>query len=146
MSSNKLNHALEMFDEGFSCSQSIFCSYADSSQISRESALRLSDAMSGGMGGMAETCGAITGAFLAIGLKYGRIDAEDDESKINTRSRIKEFNRRFKELNGSTVCKDLLECDISTPEGKQRAVETGVVDLRCPGFVKDAALILEQVL
>lgn len=146
MSINRVNQAQSMFDQGYSCSQAVFCAFAEASQISHEAALKLSDAMGGGMGGMAETCGAVSGAFLALGLKYGRTNPDDQEAKQQTRALIQEFTQRFKEIHGTIICKELLDCDISTPQGKQKAEETGVTDLRCPGFVTDAATLLEQLL
>jgi C_GCAxxG_C_C family probable redox protein len=146
MYSNKVNLAEAMFDEGFCCAQSIFCSYAESAGVSREAALKTADAFGAGMGGMAETCGAVTGAFMAIGLKYGRTQADDQQAKEKTRALIKEFTRRFKEKYGATTCKTLLDCDISTPEGMQYAEQSGITDDRCPGFITHAAHILEQLL
>lgn len=146
MELKRVNRALDMFDDGYSCSQAVFCPYADPAQISPQSALKLSDAMGGGMGGMAETCGAVTGAYLALGLKYGRTNPQDDAAKLKTRTLIQEFTRKFKDLHGTLICKELLDCDISTPEGKQKAEETGITNFRCPTFVENAAKLLEQLL
>ncbi len=98
------------------------------------------------MGRMGETCGAVTGAFMVIGLKYGRIAVQDTQSQENTNKLVKEFVDKFKVLNGSIVCRELLGCDLSTSQGRKTFVEKKLRDTVCPKLVRDAAEILEQSL
>jgi C_GCAxxG_C_C family probable redox protein len=95
---------------------------------------------------MNETCGAVTGAFMALGLKYGRFIADDLEAKAKTNGLVQEFAKEFKELNGSIRCTELLKCNLSTPEGVQSANEQNVFKTICPKLVKDAARIVERLL
>ena len=110
-----------------------------------QSALRLASGFGGGMGRMAGTCGAVTGAFLLLGLKYGRA-SPTREAKEEIYSRIREFADRFKARNGSLTCKDLLGCDISTTEGHELAREKNLVATTCLKFVRDAVEILDEML
>ena len=143
---DKVERAISCFKEGFSCSQALLSTYGAEFGLSREIALRISGAFGGGMGRMGETCGAVTGAFMVIGLKYGKTCAEDEQSKEKTYSLVKEFVEKFRSRNGSIVCKELLGCDISTPEGRELAREKGLFITICPKFVQDAAEIVEQIL
>jgi len=145
MTKSKVEEAAAYFEQGFSCSQAVFATYAGSLGLKPEIALPIADAFGAGMGGMAETCGAVTGAFMVIGLKYGRVHPEDAEAKEKTRRLIKEFVRRFKNRHGSITCKTLLDVDISTDEGMKAAREKGLFDTHCPKFVRDAAEILEKL-
>lgn len=95
---------------------------------------------------MAQTCGAVTGAFMVIGLKYGNADAHDKQAKEETYGLVREFARRFEERNGSIMCRDLLGCDISKPEGLNAAKENGVFTSVCPDMLRDATEILEEML
>jgi len=95
---------------------------------------------------MGETCGAVTGAFMVIGLQYGKIRAEDEQTKEKAYSLVKEFVDEFKFRNGSIICKELLSCDVSTPEGMKFAEENKFFTILCPKFVQDAAEIIEQIL
>ncbi|RLB07969.1 MAG: hypothetical protein DRG50_01235 [Deltaproteobacteria bacterium] len=72
--------------------------------------------------------------------------AEDEQSKEKTYSLVKEFVDKFRSRNGTIVCKELLGCDISTPEGRELAREKGLFITICPKFVQDAAEIVEQKL
>ena len=146
MIEGKAEEAVAYFEKGFVCSQAVFATYAESLGLKPEIALPIADAFGAGMGGMAETCGAVTGAFMVIGLKYGRVLAEDSDAKEKTRSLIKESVKQFKERHGSIVCKDLLEVDISTIEGMEAAEEKGFFEIHCPKFVRDAAEILENLI
>ncbi len=143
---NKAKEAVSCFKEGFSCSQAVFSTYAVDMGVNRETALKVSQAFGGGMGQMGETCGAVTGAFMVIGLKYGRTNADDDEAKVKTYSLVKEFTEKFKARNGTIICRELLGCDIGTPEGEQIAREKKLISTVCPKFVRDAVEILEEIL
>jgi C_GCAxxG_C_C family probable redox protein len=141
-----IERAADCFEEGFSCSQAVLCAYASRFGLDRELALRVSGAFGGGMARMGTTCGAVTGALMVIGLKYGKIEPEDDEAKEHTYALVQEFVARFRQRNGSILCKELLGYDISTPEGREQIEETGVSATRCPMLVRDAAEIIEQIL
>jgi C_GCAxxG_C_C family probable redox protein len=143
---NKAKESVSCFKEGFSCSQAVFSTYAVGMGLNREIALKMSQAFGGGMAQMGETCGAVTGAFMVIGLKYGRTRADDDEAKIKTYRLVKEFTEKFKARNGTIICRELLGCDIGTPEGQRIAKSRELFSIVCPGFVKDAVNILEEIL
>ena len=143
---NRIEKAGSLFQEGFNCSQSVFCAYAVEMGVDRETALKVAQAFGGGMGLMGETCGAVTGAFMVIGLKYGRTSIDDDEAKRKTYALVKDFVEKFKARNGTIMCRELLGCDIGTPRGKKYAEEKALTTTICPGFVKDAAEILEVIL
>jgi len=98
------------------------------------------------MGRMAQTCGAVTGAFMVLGLKYGNADIHDKEARERIYGLVREFARRFENRNGSIVCRELLGCDISNPEGAAAAKENGLFASVCPKLVGDAAEILEEMM
>jgi C_GCAxxG_C_C family probable redox protein len=143
---NKANEALSCFKEGFSCSQAVFAVYAVEMGMDRDTALKISQSFGGGMGHMGQTCGAVTGAFMVIGLKYGRTRADDDEAKVKTYSLVKEFTEKFKARNGTIICRELLGYNIGTPEGERIAKNEKLFSTVCPGFVQDAVEILEELL
>ena len=143
---DKIKQAVSCFNEGFSCSQAIFSTYGQKLGISRKTALKVSGAFGGGMARMAETCGAVTGAFMVIGLKYGKAKANDEKAKDKTYSLVKEFVSRFKARNNSIVCKELLGCDINTAEGMKIFQDKKLITTLCPKFVQDAAEIIEEIL
>jgi C_GCAxxG_C_C family probable redox protein len=99
------------------------------------------------MGRLGEVCGAVTGAFMVIGLKHGKSRLEDDnnETREKAYALVHEFADRFRACNGSILCRELLGCDISTPEGRAQAREKGLFNDLCPKLVGDAVEILEQM-
>jgi C_GCAxxG_C_C family probable redox protein len=141
-----IEKAVSCFNEGFMCSQAVLAAYAGQFDMDRETALKVSAAFGGGMGRMGEICGAVTGAFMVIGLKYGRIAVTDTKSHEKTNRLVKEFSDRFKSLNGSIVCRELLGCDLSTPDGSKTFVDKKLRDTLCSKLVRDAAEIVEQLL
>lgn len=146
-SNNKLSErAVACFNEGYCCSQAVLSTFSEKVNLDKHVALQLSESFGSGMGRMSLTCGAVTAAFMVIGLKYGRIDAEDEEAKKQTRQLVREFIRKFETRNKTISCKDLLACDISTDEGFQYAQEQNLMKTLCPKFVADAVEILEEIL
>jgi C_GCAxxG_C_C family probable redox protein len=143
---SRVENAVSCFNEGFMCSQALLSTYGGQFGLDRETALKVSAAFGGGMGRMGEICGAVTGAFMVIGLKYGRTAVQDTQSHENTNRLVKEFVDRFKSLNGSILCRELLGCDLSTPDGLKTFVEKKLRDTLCPKFVRDATEIVEQLL
>ena len=134
--------AVLMFKEGYSCSQTMLSTYGQEFGIDKATALKISAPFGGGMARMGETCGAVTGAFMVIGLKY----ANGKDSKDKVYSIVKKFVDEFKIRNKSIVCKELLGYAISTPEGMKSVKEKKLIDAICPKLVKDAAEILEEIL
>ena len=143
---SRIEVAVSCFKDGFNCSQAVLSTYGTQFGLNREIALKVAGAFGGGMGHMGETCGAVTGAFMVIGLKYGRTIVGDKQSQDKTVSLANEFVNRFKSRNVSIVCKELLGCDLSTPEGMNMAKEKNLFATICPKFVQDAAEIIEQIL
>ena len=143
---SKADCAVGCFSSGFNCSQAVLSSFCEQLGLDRDLALKLSCSFGGGMGRMAETCGAVTGAFMLIGLKHGKCRIGDDESKEKTYALVRDFAERFMGLNGSIKCKELLNCDMSTPEGMRYAKENGLWDKLCTKFIRDSVAIIEDLL
>lgn len=141
-----VERAVFTFDEGFSCSQALLSAFGPELGLDREMALRVATAFGGGMGHRGDTCGAVTGAFMAMGLKHGRLEADDEETRDRVYSLVDEFVRRFEERHGSIVCRELLGCDISTAEGMKFVKDNNISSTRCPNYVRDAAQILGELL
>ncbi len=143
---DKADLAVSCFKEGFSCSQAVFSTYSALFGLNREIALKIAGAFGGGMGRMGETCGAVTGAFMVIGLKYGKTQAKDNQAREKTYELVREFVKRFKARHGSILCRELLGYDISTPQGLKLAREKQRFATVCPQFIRDAVEIVEEIL
>ena len=109
-------------------------------------ALRVAEVFGGGMGRMGLTCGAVTGAFMAIGLKHAKLTPEDDASRKKSVELSRQFREKFEARHGSICCKDLLGVDLSKPDGYQQAIDRGVFVSLCPKLVHDAVEIVEELL
>lgn len=146
MINSRCEEAAKCFDEGFNCCQAVFSTYSEQLGLDRETALKISSPFGGGIARMGDTCGAVTGALMLIGLKEGKYLAEDDEAKDKCYRLSQEFIGRFKELYGSTICREILSCDLSTENGQKFAKEHNLTKTLCPGFVRDATRIVENLL
>jgi C_GCAxxG_C_C family probable redox protein len=143
--STKAEQAVERFRKGFNCSQAVLSSYSEQFGLDCEKAFKVATGFGGGMR-MGDTCGAFTGALMVLGLKYGNTTVEDKKAKAKTYTKVKEYTKRFKTRNGSITCRELLGCDLSTPEGMKEAKDKNLFSSICPTVVQDAGEILEEML
>jgi C_GCAxxG_C_C family probable redox protein len=138
--------ASSLFREGFSCSQSVCAAYSETYGFEKEQALKMSSAFGGGMGLNDEVCGVVSGALMVIGMKFGRVKADDGKAKKKCYSLAGEFFEKFKSRFGTVRCAGLLGCDISTEDGMKTALEKDLFTTRCADLVKSAAELVEQIL
>jgi C_GCAxxG_C_C family probable redox protein len=143
---SKPDQAVCLFRQGFSCSQAVAAAFAEDFGLDKEIALRLSQPFGGGIARRADWCGALTGAFLIIGLKHGRFRAEDAAARDKTYALVQDLIARFTARHGEVKCRDLLGCDLGTPEGRKRVDEMKLHQTVCEGLVRDAAALLEELL
>jgi C_GCAxxG_C_C family probable redox protein len=142
------NHSVltkELFTKGYNCSQSVFAAFCDETGMDFETALKLSSSFGGGMGRLREVCGAVTGMFMVAGILYGYSDPEDSEAKAEHYELIQALAAKFREENGSIICRELLEL----PEGPDSPVpEDRRLDYYarrpCSELVEHAAKILDE--
>lgn len=146
MSDDIVDDAAATFKAGYSCSQAVLSAFAEKYGLDKETALRVSGAFGGGVSGRGDACGAVTGALMVIGLKYGKVKADDEATKQKTYALANEFMAQFKARNGSIVCRDLLGYDMGTPEGKKLIAEKKLTSTLCPKYVRDAIEILQDIL
>lgn len=143
----KAERAKELFEQGYNCSQAVMGAFCEELGMDFETAMKISSSFGGGMGRMREVCGAVSGLFMAAGLKFGYELPEDTEGKTSHYKLIQELAESFKEKNGTIICRELL--------GGNATGETHVPEKRtdsyykkrpCSELVKDAALIFEKIL
>jgi C_GCAxxG_C_C family probable redox protein len=86
-----------------------------------------------------ETCGAVTGGILALGLRGGRALGDDKVRTEDTYVAVHSLQERFAAKHGSCLCRDLLGgCDLRTEAGQREFKEKGYLRSRCLEYVKTA--------
>ncbi len=113
-----VKRAEELFYEGYNCAQSVFAAFCDELGLDFETALRLSSAFGGGMGRLREVCGAVSALLMIAGMRRGYTGTADDEAKAAHYALVQSLAFRFREENGSYICRELL----NLPEGAQSPV------------------------
>jgi C_GCAxxG_C_C family probable redox protein len=107
-------------------------------------AFKLGRAFGAGMG-TGRDCGAVTGAFLVLGMILPNATSERD-ARFKSYDLAREFTQRFEALHGTIVCRELLGVDLSTKEGREKAVKENLFRTLCPVMVRDAAQILLKMI
>jgi C_GCAxxG_C_C family probable redox protein len=142
---NRPEYAKGRFLKSMNCSQAILETYGPALGLPTESARRVSAAFAGGMG-MGSECGAVTGAFLVIGMKYGKTRDDDSRADNETFKRVAEFVKEFKARHKYINCSELLKVDMGTPESVKEASRKRLFTSLCPNYVKTVAEILDKIM
>lgn len=137
---NKAHLVDDCFPVKMNCAQTIFSLHAEELGLDELTTQKIASGFAGGMA-CAETCGAVTGSYMVIGMKHGHASS-DPEDKMATKAKILDFNAKFKAEHGSLICKKLVGYDISDPKELEEAREKGVFGTKCPTFLKTACTIL----
>lgn len=141
-----IENAVQMFEEGHSCSQAILASFAPRYDLDRVTALKLAGPFGGGLGRQGLNCGAISGALMVIGLHGGRTDPEDDETRDRNDALVVEFMDRYRNQHGAIMCNELTGVDMSNPVARAVGKEDGVYDRVCPNLVRFAATLVQELI
>jgi C_GCAxxG_C_C family probable redox protein len=143
--SEKAKAAISLFKQGYNCSQAVVGAWADELGLSTDCAFKISSGFGGGMGRMREVCGAVTGAFMVLGLRYST-GQPDAQSKKEIYELIQRFAARFKEENGfdSIVCRELLGLDGASKPAPSPRTEEYYKKRPCAELVGLSAALLEE--
>ena len=106
---NHVEKARELFLKGYNCAQAVFVAFSDVTGISEEQAFLVSTSFGGGMGHSGETCGAVTGMYMAVGMILGYTDPANAEAKQKHYALIKKLSDDFKAEFSEVRCPELLE-------------------------------------
>ncbi|MCG3181161.1 MAG: hypothetical protein BIFFINMI_03536 [Phycisphaerae bacterium] len=137
--------AVGLFSGGCNCSQAVLAACSQGRGLDEAAALRVASGFGGGIGQRGESCGALTGGLMALGLALGHDRTAGPEAKQRTYGLVREYIHRFQTRHGFTDCRDLLGLDLSTDEGRQLAKERNTHANVCPKFVRTAAEVFEQM-
>ncbi len=137
--------ALSYFKDKSQCSQSDLDESDDELGLSEEQALKIASCFSAGMR-KGEVCGACSGALMVLGMLYGQADKNDLDSRNRANQMTDRFLDRFKELNGTYICNEILGCDITTQEGVEYAIKHELFTTTCRDMVALAVQVLEEII
>jgi C_GCAxxG_C_C family probable redox protein len=137
--------AANYFKNSFNCSQAVFTALAPQLGISEENSLKIACAFGGGIARNQLICGAVTGALMAIGLKYGKGLNDDDSRKGLTYQKSNLLFEKFKQKHKSISCRELLD-GLDMEKDKEKIKSLNLFNTKCPLYVKDATAIAEAII
>lgn len=136
--------AKELFEEGYNCSQSILAAFCDETGLDKETSLKMSSSFGAGMGKMREVCGAVTGMFMVVGLKYGYTDPLNLDAKSKHYELIQCLSKQFKAENNSIICRELLDMPMDNNPIPAARTDAYYKSRPCTKLVEYAAKLLDE--
>lgn len=144
---SRVEEAVRTFESGYTCAQSVFVIYADLFGLDRETALKLTSPMGGGIGRMREVCGAVSSMALLAGLKEGNTDPDNEQGKERIYLLTRQLADQFKERHGTIICRELLRMEGMEESAKpSERTEEYYRTRPCSRLVATAAKIIEEIL
>lgn len=144
---NRTDLAVQKFLDGYNCSQAVLFSFCDDLNIDNDIALKLACGFGAGMGRKQEVCGAVSGAILVIGAKYGRGEHEDRSAMELSYQKTRALIDRFTAIHETLSCKHILnQCELTTKEGQLCFKEENLLRTKCIPCVKSVVETLEELL
>lgn len=129
---------------GYSCAQAVVLAFSDVTGLDDRTALRMASSFGGGMGKLRETCGALTGMMIVAGLIYGYDDPMDFIDKSEHFARVRRLASKFKQENGSMICRELRGVDENDRPLPAVASTLGFESRPCAELCASAARILDN--
>jgi len=142
----KSDDALASFLSGFTCSSVVFSTFAGELGLDPDTAKKIGCGFGAGISKTGNICGAVSGAIMVIGLKYGKTIQGDDTATEKSRALAREFMQEFTARHGSVNCTELLGYNLSNPDEYKQARNSKLFFTKCPELVVDAVIILEKIL
>lgn len=142
----KKEEAIKSFESGHNCAQSVLSAFTESYGFDRHLAFSISSGFGAGMGRLQECCGALTGAFMVIGIHNNHHLSDSKRSKEASVAMIQQFTKAFQNSRGPTKCKDLIGCDLNTQEGQATFAKQNLGKKVCIPCIEQSVSILENLL
>ncbi len=142
---DRATQAVEVFKQGYNCAQAVFATWAVEQGMERDAAIKLATGFGAGMGRAQHVCGALSGAILALGQKYGRNPGEEKSAQDRSYAKVRELLTGFEEEHGSVNCRELLDgINLLEASGQERFRAEGLSE-RCHNYIASAARLLENL-
>ena len=137
--------AQALFMQGYNCAQAVFAAFCDETGLTQQQALKLASGFGGGVGGMREVCGAVSGLTLTLSAIYGYDAPDDRAAKLALYHGVQEAAERYRAENGSIICRELLGLsqDVKKVDPAPRTQEY-YKKRPCPELVAMAARIADD--
>ena len=141
-----MNHsekAAELFMQGYNCAQAVAMAFCDVTGLDEKFTAKTVSAFGGGMGRLREVCGAVSGMFFVLSNLYGYDTCDDDGLKMQMYARVQELAEKFKEINGSIICREILKNPPSDPNPSPRTAQY-YAERPCVRMVMTAADLMDM--
>ena len=142
---NSAEKAKARFKLGYNCAQSVMWAFSERLGVEERTVELMASGFGAGMGREQLTCGAVTGAVMAIGCRYFD-PANVAASKARVYDKTRQVLRRFEALHGSLSCRELLGVDLSSPEGQKQARDQDLFRLKCEPYIMEACGVVDAML
>ena len=130
----KSDSALASFNQGITCSSAVFSAFSEELGLDDKTAKKIACGFGAGISRTGNICGAVSGAIMVIGLKYGTAEQGDDAATEKTRALTRKFMQEFTARNGSVNCTELLGFNLNNQDDYEAAAKAKLFRTKCPGY------------
>jgi len=133
----------ELFDSGYYCAESVLLAIAESKGIQSDLIPKIATGFCSGMSRTCGLCGAVAGGIMALNIMTGR--SSSDESVEKNYSVVRRLIDMFENRFGSTNCRQLIGCDLSAQEGRDKFKSNNLIE-QCKRYTEEATRMTMSLL
>ena len=137
--------AVKLFREDCNCAQSVLMSHAEKLGIEKEFARDLATGFGAGMAYQQKTCGSVSAAYMVLDLLVAQKYDDPEVKKEKSYELIQKFNQEFEKRNGAVDCSSLLNCDLSTDQGKEFIEKFNLYEVVCEKCIRESVRIIDEI-
>ncbi len=134
MAQTKVEQALRLHRQGFNCAQCVALPFCEEMNLDPQTTMRAMEGFGLGMGGMAQTCGALSAAIYLAGIQHSCGDLDNPVSKRQTYAVCKGLCNTFAQQCGASVCQEI------------KGVSTGKMLRRCEECIETGVRLVAEML
>jgi C_GCAxxG_C_C family probable redox protein len=143
---NPSSETTDLLLSGYNCAQAVLHANCERLHFDHDMALKLATGLGAGVAREGEICGAVTGGVIALGIRFGRGINDDRARTEENYAKTREFLEAFKRRHGSVVCRELLQCDLRTDEGRRHFKENDLLHRTCVKCVETANELVDAAI
>ncbi|MFX1300357.1 MAG: C-GCAxxG-C-C family protein [Promethearchaeota archaeon] len=133
-----VNRAVQYAENGFLCSEAVLLALSEAQNIMSEIIPRIATGFGAGIGRHGEVCGALSGAVMGLGLRFGRSQVSETPQDTSPYQFGQTMVNLFASRVGHIRCRDILDLDISSDEGRKKYREQNLWELKCRELIRIA--------
>lgn len=131
------NESIELFKSGYICAEAVSKAVLSNLNFDADNLCGVATGFGGGIARQGQTCGALIGGVISIGAVINNGFRKPDQREIKEKvyNKVEKLYKNFEAEFGSSLCRNLTDCDFRTDEGLKKFANENIDTKICTPIV-----------